>query len=244
MINDTNTNILRLQKIAHLQDSSSITQQTKLVKIMSQNSQELMSLLELLIKRQINEQQQISYLDSIIFKCIHNCQIESLKIKLHQQLKEGIIKLESDYQIDYRPLYTSLISNNFKKANELTQIYLNQLALQKTKHKRQWLYFTDVLNFPTKDLQTIDKLWTTYSIGKFGFSIQRKIWLHNNKDWEKLWHTIGWKVNKKNLRYPHEFTWDHTAPTGHLPLLNQIRGVQVLATLFVHPAWEIDNRKK
>jgi hypothetical protein len=63
--------------------------------------------------------------------------------------------------------------------------------------------------------------------------------LYNNKNWDKFWHAIGWKINKRNIRYPQEFIWNNNAPKGHLPLFNQIRGVQVLASLFVHPAWEI-----
>lgn len=241
MINDTDQQILKLKSIANMQDSYSREQQIELVKTISQSSQGLISLLNLLISRQIKQETTISYLDSIIFKCLYNCDIKPLKKKLHEYLKEGIVELESNYNIDYRPLYISLASNDFKKANELTQAHLNQLAQIKTDDKRQWLYFTDISNLPIKDLQTIDKLWTMYSIGKFGFSIQRQIWLHNNKDWEKFWHMIGWKVNRKNLRYPSEFIWNHRAPTGHLPLFNQIRGVQVLATLFIHPAWRKDH---
>ena len=244
MINNINKDLLVLKEIAHLEDSSSITQQTKLVKKVSQDLTGIINLFEMLISRQVNAKQQISYLDGLIFKCIYNCNVKQLKTKLNQYLKEGIVKLESDHNIDYKPLYTSLVSNNFKKANELTQIYLNRLAGLNTDNQREWLYFTDIFDLPIKDLKTIDTLWKIYSVGQFGFSIQRKIWLYNNKDWEKFWHAIGWKVNQKNLRYPHEFIWDNTAPTGHLPLFNQIRGVQVLATLFVHPAWEIDNHKK
>lgn len=238
MINNINKKILELEEIAHLKDSLSVKQQTNLVKTISQNSQGLILLFELLINRQIHKQKDISYIDGIIFKCLYNCKIEDLRIKLYQELQEGIVKLKSIHNIDYQPLYIALVSNNFRKANELTQLYLKQLAKLNKDNQRQWLYFTDIFNLPTQDLQTIDQLWTIYSTGKFGLSIQRRIWLYNNKDWEKFWHTIGWKVNKKNLRYPNEFIWDNTAPTGHLPLFNQIRGVQVLATLFMHPAWE------
>lgn len=243
MINNLNNNLLSLNKIAHLQDSYSIKQQAELVKVISQNSQGLIKLFELLINRQKYEKKTISYIDSIIFKCLYNCNIKALKKRLYQHLEDGIVTLESTYNIDYKPLYISLASNDFKKANELTQVYLNQLAKFKTNNKRQWLYFTDVFSLPIVDLQTIDQLWNIYSIGQFGFSIQRQIWLYNNRDWEKFWHIIGWKINKQAIRYPNEFIWDQTAPTGHLPLFNQIRGVQVLATLFIHPAWEMKNRR-
>ena len=244
MINEINKDILKLEKIANLHDSSSILQQTQLITKISKHHQGLIALLELLINRQINTKKDTRYIDGIIFKSIYNCKIDTIKNKLYRYFKQGIVKLESDYKIDYTPLYISLISNDLKKANDLTQMYLNKLTQLNTHHKRQWLYFTDIISLPIKDLQTIDSLWIIYTSGKFGFSTQRRIWLCNNKDWDKFWNTIGWKTNKKNLRYPHDFIWDATAPNGHLPLFNQIRGVQVLAKLLTHPAWEKGNITK
>ena len=198
----TKANLLELNKIADLTDLSSIQQQTHLINKISQSSNGLMILLELLIQRHKELPSKISYTDSIILKNIYNCKIEKLRQKLNQYLDKGIVKLESEHSIDYTPLYKSLISNDFKNADKLTQEYLNKLAQLNQKNKRQWLYFTDIFDIPTTDIRTIDKLWTIYSLGKFGFSVQRKIWLYNNKDWEKFWHVIGWKINKRNLRYP------------------------------------------
>ena len=44
-----------------------------------------------------------------------------------------------------------------------------------------------------KDLQTIDRLWTIYSTGRFGFSIQAKILKSVGKKYELMWPKIGWK---------------------------------------------------
>lgn len=237
MTNEIKQSILTLKEIAHLQDKASTMQQFQLVTSISQQYKGLILLLELLIERNESPKTELLYLDGIILKSIYTCQIESLQLALNKYLPNGIINLDSEYSINYRPLYVSLISNDFKEANTLTQNYLNQLAQLHNKNKRQWLYFTDIFRLPEKDLQTIDQLWNIYSNGKFGFSIQRKIWLYNNKDWEKFWHIIGWKINQKYARYPNEFIWDNTAPIGHLPLFNQMRGVQVLETLFTHPVW-------
>jgi len=237
-MDNTNKNLLELNKIADLIDLSSVQRQAYLINNISQSSNGLMILLELLIQRQKELPSKISYTDSIILKHLHNCKIEKLQQKLNQYLEKGIVKLESEYDMDYTPLYKSLISNDFQNANKLTQEYLNKLAQLNQKNKRQWLYFTDIFDIPTTDIRTIDKLWNIYSLGKFGFSVQRQIWLYNDKDWEKFWHVIGWKIDRRNLRYPNEFIWNNNAPIGHLPLFNQIRGVQVLASLFLHPAWE------
>lgn len=239
-MNNIDRNLIKLKEIADFTDLSSVQQQENLINNISESSNGLIILLELLIKRQKKKALNISYTDSIIYKYIYNCRVEALQKKLDKYLAQGIVKLESEHNIDYTPLYKSLVSNNFKHANKLTQEYLNTLAQIDQDKKRQWLYFTDIFNIPITDIITIDKLWRIYSLGKFGFSVQRKIWLYNNKDWEKFWHTIGWKINKKNLRYPDEFTWTNNAPYGHLPLFNQLRGVQVLASLFIHPAWRVN----
>jgi GUN4-like. len=91
--------------------------------------------------------------------------------------------------------------------------------------------------FAVADLQTINTLWKVHSEGKFGFSVQREIWLGSGKNWDKLWPLIGWKKGNNWTRYPQEFIWDLSAPRGHLPLSNQLRGVQPFAALMAHPAW-------
>ena len=37
-------------------------------------------------------------------------------------------------------------------------------------------------------------------------------------------------------RYPGSFTWSLEAPEGHLPLVNQLRGVRLMDALLSHPA--------
>ncbi|MDZ4878429.1 MAG: Ycf53-like protein [Chroococcidiopsis cubana SAG 39.79] len=60
--------------------------------------------------------------------------------------------------------------------------------------QRKWLYFTEVERFPILDLQTVDTLWSVYSEGKFGFSVQRGLWLTLGKNWEKLWAKLAGKT--------------------------------------------------
>jgi hypothetical protein len=147
-----------------------------------------------------------------------------------------IVLLKSERNIDYSPLETLLKAQDFQAADKMTLEKLCELAGVEA-IQRKWLYFTEVENFPLTDLQTIDKLWRNYSEGKFGFSVQREIWLSLGKNWEKLWPKIGWKTGNNWTRYPNEFTWDLSAPKGHLPLSNQLRGVRVMASLLSHPAW-------
>lgn len=141
------------------------------------------------------------------------------------------LTLDSERGIDYTPLQTLLAEERFRDADDLTRQLLCQLGSEDAA-ARSWLYFTEVDNIPATDLQTIDRLWVAYSNGKFGFSVQRKLWLGVSKNWDKLWPKLGWKTGNNWTRFPQEFTWDASAPKGHLPLSNQLRGVRVLAALF------------
>lgn len=239
MTNLTENDITKLKSIANLEDYFSINKQIELVQEISSKQNGLLNLFELLIERRFEKKISLSYIDGIIFKYLQCSATNGLQEKVNHYFSEGVVALESSNNINYIPLYNSLISNNFQEANTLTDIYLRDLA--KIKNNREWLYFTDIMHLPCKDLNTIDTLWRIYSEGRFGFSIQRKLWLYNNKNWDKLWHKIGWKINNSTIRYPHEFVWDNTAPKGHLPLFNQLRGVQVLAALFKHPVWDNQN---
>ncbi len=155
---------------------------------------------------------------------------------LQAQFPQGIVPLRSERQIDYAPLQTLLAKQEFQAADRLTLEKLCELAGDQAM-QRKWIYFTEVGSFPTTDLQTINALWLVHSEGKFGFSVQRDLWLAVGKNWEKLWYQIGWKAGNNWTRYPQEFTWSLEAPKGHLPLSNQLRGVRVIAALLAHPAW-------
>lgn len=148
----------------------------------------------------------------------------------------GVVPLKSERNIDYQPLQQLLVQQDFQGADSLTRQKLCELAGE-TALQRKWLYFTEVEQFPSTDLYTLNALWLIHSEGKFGFSVQRRIWLSVGKDFGKLWPKIAWKNGNNWTQYPNEFIWDLSAPQGHLPLLNQLRGVRVTASLFSHPVW-------
>jgi hypothetical protein len=149
----------------------------------------------------------------------------------------GIVSLRSQQGIDYHPLQILLAKQDFQTADQLTLQKLCELAGEAAV-QRKWIYFTEVEQFSAIDLQTLDALWLMHSEGKFGFSVQRELWLSLGKNWDKLWPKIGWKDGFNWTRYPQGFTWNLTAPKGHLPLSNQLRGVRVMASLMAHPAWD------
>jgi hypothetical protein len=167
------------------------------------------------------------------------CQLDNPEIKtfLETNFPTGVVPLKSDRHIDYLPLQKALVEQDFQKADLITIHKLCELAGESAV-KRKWLYFSEVDNFPDTDLHTVDQLWLIHSEGRFGYSIQRQMWLSVGCDFTKLWTKIGWKKGSNWTRYPNEFIWDLTAPQGHLPTSNQLRGAKVITSLFKHPIWE------
>nr|YP_009295558.1 conserved hypothetical plastid protein [Mastocarpus papillatus]AOL58042.1 conserved hypothetical plastid protein [Mastocarpus papillatus] len=240
MTKQRKNNLKVSNKIVHLQNCTSTKQELQLAKIISINDihgEE--ALLELLIQRRIIQDTDFSSLDSILFEILCSSSSDRIQQTLYSYFTNGIVKLKSSLNMDYQPLQNLLMAHNYKEADKLTQIHLCKLAGLERNSTRDWLYFTDIPLLPSDDLLTIDLLWRMYSRNKFGFSRQRQIWLSNNSDWEKFWLQIGWIDKGIARRYPNEFFWNITAPDGHLPLFNQLRGVQVLSALFDHIVWNI-----
>ncbi|WP_438822818.1 GUN4 domain-containing protein [Planktothrix pseudagardhii] len=78
-------------------------------------------------------------------------------------------------------------------------------------------------NFPCEDLRTIDQLWVKYSNGRFGFSVQKRIYQslggtrsYDPKVWEAFGDQVGWRVGGSWLYYS-ELEFNQTADISHLP---------------------------
>ena len=142
---------------------------------------------------------------------------------------------QSDSDINYGELQLTLLEQKFESADRLTSSYLRKLA-GKLAEKRGYVFYSEVNNMSVKDLQTIDKLWNIYSNGRFGFSIQAKILKSVGKKYDLLWPKIGWKIDGVWTRYPTSFCWSLNAPDGHMPLINQLRGVRLMDSILRHPA--------
>jgi hypothetical protein len=159
---------------------------------------------------------------------------------MQREFPEGVVELESARDIDYQIIQDKLIEEEFLEADLLTIQKMCELAGESAM-KRKWLYFTEVERFPEVDLLTIDRLWRVYSGGKFGFSVQRKLWNSLGKDFNALWDKIAWRDGRTFARYPKAFIWDlEKAPLGHLPTTNQLRGSKMITALFLHPVWTKD----
>ncbi|MEN9227727.1 MAG: GUN4 domain-containing protein [Gloeomargarita sp. HHBFW_bins_205] len=170
-------------------------------------------------------------LDGCIYQLLWRSDLPAVREKFPQ----GVVPLCSSQGVNYQPLLELLLAEQWQAADTWTRQQLCQLA---GVEGRVWLYFTEVRRLPVVDLQTLDALWRLYSLGRFGFRVQRQIWLGCGRNWEKFWQAIGWYKGDTWPRYPEEFIWSVNAPAGHLPLWDQKRGVRALEALLLHPAWD------
>ena len=141
----------------------------------------------------------------------------------------------TEKEINFDKLQLNLLEQNFEEADRLTSSILRELA-GKVAEKRGYVFYSEVKNMSGKDLETIDRLWKIYSQGKFGFSIQAKLLKSVGKRYELLWPRIGWKKDGIWTRYPSAFSWSLDAPDGHMPLVNQLRGVRLMDSILRHPS--------
>ena len=163
--------------------------------------------------------------------------LDSTKTFINQHFPNGLLTPQSERGIDYSELQMLLVKQDYQSADKLTLQKLCELAGDKAV-QRKWVYFTEVNQLPIADLRRIDRLWRIYSEDRFGWSKQYELWIRLGKDWERLWTQLIWKSAEGTwTRYPTEFIWDLSAPVGHLPLTNQLRGVRMMDSLLSHPAW-------
>ena len=136
---------------------------------------------------------------------------------------------------NYAPLQRHLMLQEFEAADRLTSAHLRELA-GRDAVRRGYVYYSEVPAMPAADLDSLDRLWVCYSRGRFGFSVQGRLLARLDGRWERLWPRLGWRQDGRWTRYPGSFQWSIDAPEGHMPLVNQLRGVRLMDALLQHPA--------
>jgi GUN4-like/CHAT domain/AAA ATPase domain len=117
--------------------------------------------------------------------------------------------------------------------------YLRQENWQQADEETAWLFYLVMVmqgyrnwqelfnNFPSVILNDIDQLWVTYSKGRFGFSIQKRIWekvggasASNKADtWEIFGVKVGWYMWNDWRTYDTLSFVLESSPKGNLPAL-------------------------
>jgi eukaryotic-like serine/threonine-protein kinase len=144
--------------------------------------------------------------------------------------------LVSEVGVDYNHLKTLLAAQKWREADEETRRLMLKVA---QREKEGWLDAKSIELFPCKDLETIDNLWVQASGGRFGFSVQRRVWEsvggQANADWEtycRFGDRVGWRINGNWLN--NTIAFDPMGSTGHLPICSRFSGlfwVRVISSL-------------
>src|SRR5919199_219447 len=153
---------------------------------------------------------------------------------LHQQRTELRVErvlqeypaLISAFGVDYTRLRDLLAAQKWQAGDHETLAVMLKACHQE---ENGWLRVEDIKEFPCTDLHTINRLWAWYSSGRFGFSIQKRIWQNvggkPNASWETyclFGECVGWRVRNRWLNEPN-LTYTLDAPMGHLPVLGEDR---------------------
>ncbi|MEC4989878.1 MAG: GUN4 domain-containing protein [Oscillatoria sp. PMC 1068.18] len=124
------------------------------------------------------------------------------------------ISLNSDVGADYSRLCDLLIAKKYQQADEETKRIMLWVAQASV---RGYILDSDIQAFPCTDLRTIDELWLKYSGGRFGLSVQKRIYDRVGGNYQKLGDLVGWRSRKKWLKHS-DLSFSIRTPMGHLPL--------------------------
>ncbi len=124
----------------------------------------------------------------------------------------------------YKDLEKYLKDQDWLKADEETErlmIYIGD------RDETRYLNLEEIIEFSEEDLLIINDLWIKYSNGKFGFTVQKKIWLscggiikeYEHQIYKKFATRVGWYQITKGWFYTIVLNLEN-APEGHFPILN------------------------
>lgn len=105
------------------------------------------------------------------------------------------ILFSTQRNVDYVPLSTMLAVGDYKGADQFTRDNLIRLAGEEAV-ARQFVYWTEVSGIPDTDLATMERLWLQFSDGKFGFSVQKRIWAAEGGNFDRFIKRIGWTTTE------------------------------------------------
>ncbi|MBW4505671.1 MAG: GUN4 domain-containing protein [Scytonematopsis contorta HA4267-MV1] len=127
--------------------------------------------------------------------------------------------LESCY-MNYTRLRDLLAAGEWRKADEETAFVMLVVT---DREELGSLNIQSIDNFPCEDLKIIDQLWGKYSNGRFGFSVQKRIYTsvggtkqYDYQIWETFCNRVEWRKDNDWMYY-NDLTFDLKAPFAHLP---------------------------
>jgi hypothetical protein len=131
-------------------------------------------------------------------------------------------ELASDRGINYVKLRELLVAKQWKEADLETT---KRMCEAMNRQEEGWLRIEDIKDFPCIDLRTIDALWVNHSNGKFGFSVQKRIWeecnspMEYNEDLLVFHRRVGWyDEDNKWAGYGELQFSSESSPVGEIPV--------------------------
>ena len=153
-------------------------------------------------------------------------------------------KLLNTAEITYSDLEKPLKQQKWREADMLTANLMLQAG---DLDNSEWLDSNEISNFSCLEINKINLLWRDYSKGKFGFDIQKEIYLktgnilgeYNEKAYKEFGRQIGWFDNNQWSDYEAIFTFNDidNVPLGHLPLGRRSRNKDLVTV------WSSDSGK-
>ncbi len=122
-------------------------------------------------------------------------------------------ELIPEVQVDYNQLKSYLSRGKWQQADEETWSIMSQL-LGKQAHSH--LSYYDLQNLPCPELELLDLLWVKYSRGKFGFSVQARLYEEVGGEYPQFCELVGW-LTYQPKKLAQAFNFSLKAPVGHLP---------------------------
>ncbi len=142
--------------------------------------------------------------------------------KLEEKLDQVVILLSDIYR--YQNLRDLLAAGKWREADAETAKVMLEIS---GKTDKENLTPDDVIKFPCSVIGVIDQLWTKYSNGRFGFSVQQKIYtsMGGTDDISQIDMNVlnttgekfGWRLNNKWIPYQ-DLNFSIEAPSGSFPV--------------------------
>jgi hypothetical protein len=181
-------------------------------------------------------------------KIEHINQLQELK-QTRLELNNQEDTLISAIGVDYSSLRNHLQQKKWGLADVVMDVVLLEAL-----GKKKWSEVSreDILQFPTEDLHTIDSLWSKYSEGNLGISVQKKIYLEcggsldgefpNIEVLRKFCSRVGWPTRRviffgiglaldgnKKGQFLGEFKHLDYIPKGMYPTGGMLKRIDVLS---------------
>jgi hypothetical protein len=131
---------------------------------------------------------------------------------LSHNLNEPILVVQGRY----KKLYEFLKAKDWENADLETVKVIFKLCDREPK-AYTWLSSRDVACIPRKDINIINNLWVKFSDGRFGFSVQKRIWRQVKEDQYKFGSRVGWRIDGTWIFYA-DLIYSSRAPIGHFPV--------------------------